>query len=99
MIFPKHEKYSYVNKTCSNLFHKLIEAGNKIASLKAKNKKSSRHNIDWEIDKEARTNKIYDVQGLTECEKRNYFGEKLAENTAKPKKLWQALKSLRLPNK
>ena len=28
-----------------------------------------------------------------------YFEEKLAENIAKPKKLWRALKSLGLPNK
>ena len=31
--------------------------------------------------------------------KKKYFKEKLAENIAKPKKLWQALKSLGLPNK
>ena len=31
--------------------------------------------------------------------KKQYLEEKLLENTAKPKELWQTLKSLGLPNK
>ena len=31
--------------------------------------------------------------------KKQYFEEKLSENIAKPKELWQTLKSLGLPNK
>ena len=52
-------------------------------------------NKDWEIYKEARN----DVQRLIKCKKKKYFEEKLAENIAKPKNLWQALKSLGLPYK
>ena len=57
--------------------------------------KSSRLSIDWEIHKEARN----DVHRLIKYKKKKYFEEKLAENIAKPKKLWQALKALGLPNK
>ena len=57
--------------------------------------KSSRLHIDWEIYKQT----INDVQGLIKKKKKKYFEEKLTENTAKPKKLWQSLKSLELPNK
>ena len=57
--------------------------------------KSSRLSIDWEIHKEARN----DVHRLIKYKKKKYFEEKLAENIAKPKKLWQASKSLELPSK
>ena len=40
-----------------------------------------------------------DVQRLIKYKKKTYYEEKLAENIVKPKKLWQALKSLGLPNK
>ena len=45
--------------------------------------------------KEARN----DVQGTIKQKKKQYFEEKLSENAAKPKQLWQTLKSLGLPNK
>ena len=48
-----------------------------------------------EIYKEARN----DVQRLIKYKKKKHFEKKLAQNIAKPKKLWQALKSLVLPNK
>ena len=57
--------------------------------------KSSCFNIDWKIYKEARN----DVQRLIKYKKKKYCEENLAENIAKPKKVWQALKSLGLPNK
>ena len=57
--------------------------------------KSSRLNIDWEIYKEARN----EVQRTIKQKKKQYLEEKLSENIAKPKELWQILKSLGLPNK
>ena len=57
--------------------------------------KSSCLNIDWEIYKKTKN----DVQQLIKYKKKKYFEEKLAENIAKPKKLWQASKSLELPSK
>ena len=57
--------------------------------------KSSRLNIDWEIYKEARN----DIQRTIKEKKKQYLEEKLSENIAKPKELWQTLKSLGLPNK
>ena len=57
--------------------------------------KSSCLNIDWEIYKETNN----DVQRLIKYKKKKYFEEKLTVNIAKPKNLWQALKSLGLPNK
>ena len=40
-----------------------------------------------------------DVQRKIKKERKRYFEEKLSENIAKPKELWQTLKSLGLPNK
>ena len=57
--------------------------------------KSSCLNIDWEIYKKTKN----DVQRLIKYKKKKYFEEKLTVNIAKPKNLWQALKSLGLPNK
>ena len=57
--------------------------------------KSSCLNIDKEISKETRN----DFQGLIKFKKEKYFEEKLTENIVKPKKLWEALKSLGLPDK
>ena len=45
-------------------------------------------NIDWEIYKEARN----DVQKRIKQKKKTYFEEKLSENIAKPKEIWQTLK-------
>ena len=60
-----------------------------------KNFESSCLNIDWEISKETRN----DVQRLIKFKKEKYFEEKLTENIVKTKKLWEALKSLGLPDK
>ena len=57
--------------------------------------KSSRLNTDWEIYKEARN----DIQRTIKQKKKQYLEEKLSENMAKPKQLYQTLKSLGLPNK
>ena len=58
-----------------------------------KKSKSSPLNIDWKIYKEARN----DVQRKIKQKKKQYCEEKLSENIAKPKELWQTLKSLGLP--
>ena len=47
--------------------------------------KSSCLNIYWEIYKEARN----DFQRTIKQKKKQYFEEKLSENVAKPKELWQ----------
>ena len=60
-----------------------------------KNFKSSCLSIDWEMSEETRN----DFQGLIKFKKEKYFEEKLTENIVKPKKLWEALKSLGLPDK
>ena len=60
-----------------------------------KKSKSSRLNINCEIYQKTRN----DFQRLIKYKKKKYFEENLAENIAKPKKLWQALKSIGLPNK
>ena len=57
--------------------------------------KSCRLNIDWEIYKEARN----EVQRTIKQKKKQYLEEKLSENIAKTKELWQTLKQLGLPNK
>ena len=49
--------------------------------------KSSRLNIDWEIYKEAKN----DVQRTIKQKKKQYLEEKLTENIAKTKELWQTL--------
>ena len=52
--------------------------------------KSSHLNIDWEIYKKARN----EVQRTIKQKKIQYLEEKLSENIAKQKELWQTLKQL-----
>ena len=49
--------------------------------------KPSRLNIDWEIYKKARN----EVQKTIKQKKKQYLEEKLSENIAKPRELWQTL--------
>ena len=108
VIFPNYEKYHNINKTFNDFFRKLIEVVNNTSNewfdrriaekLSIRDKlfkkfKSSRLNIDWEIYKEARN----DVQRTIKQKKKQYLEEKLSENIAKPKGLWQTLKPLGLP--
>ena len=51
--------------------------------------------MDWEIYKEARN----DIQRTIKRKKKQYLEEKLSENIAKAKELWQTLKSLGLLKK
>ena len=57
--------------------------------------KSNHLNTYLEICKEARN----DVQRTIKQKKKQYFEDKLSENIAKLKEIWQTLKSLELPNK
>ena len=57
--------------------------------------KSNHLNTYLEIYKEARN----DVQRTIKQKKKQYFEDKLSENIAKLKEIWQTLKSLELPNK
>ena len=57
--------------------------------------KSGHLNIDWEIYKKARN----EVQRTIKQKKIQYLEEKLSEDIAKQKELWQTLKQLGLPNK
>ena len=84
-----------IKSTSSEWFGREIAEKLNLRDKLFKKFKSSRLNRDWEIYKEARN----DVQQLIKYKKKKYFEEKLAENIAKPKKLWEALKSLGLPNK
>ena len=56
--------------------------------------KSSSLNIDREIYKGARN----EDQRTIKQKKKQYLEEKLSENIAEPKQLWQTVKSLGLPN-
>ena len=84
-----------IKSTSSEWFGREIAEKLNLRDKLFKKFKSSRLNRDWEIYKEARN----DVQQLIKYKKKKYFEEKLAENIAKPKKLWQASKSLELPSK
>ena len=84
-----------IKNTSSKWFDREITEKLSLSDKLFKKFKSSRLNIDWEIYKDARN----DVQRLIKYKKKKYFKEKLAENIAKPKKIWQALKSLGFPNK
>ena len=51
------------------------------------------------IDKELRKKFKYDALKLIASKNKNFFEEKLPETIAKPKELWESLKSLGMPNK
>ena len=84
-----------IKNTNSEWFDREIAGKLSLRDKLLKKFKSSRLNTDSEIYRETRN----DVQRLIKYKKKKYFEEKLAENIAKPKKLWQALKSLGLPDK
>ena len=51
------------------------------------------------IDKELHKKFKYDALKLIASKNKNFFEEKLPETIAKPKELWESLKSLGMPNK
>ena len=81
-----------IKNTNSEWFDRKIAEQLSIRDKLFKKFKSNRLNIDWEIYKEARN----EVQKTIKQKKKRYYEEKLSENTAKPKELWQLLKSLGL---
>ena len=88
-------KTAGIKNTSNEWFDREIAEKLSIRDKLFKKFKSSRLNIDWEIYKEARS----DVQRTIKRKKKQYFEEKLSENIAKPKQLWQTLKSLGLRKK
>ena len=88
-------KTARIKNTSNEWFDREIAEKSSIRDNLFKKFKSSRLNIDWEIYKEARN----DVQRTIKQKKKQYLEEKLSENMAKPKQLYQTLKSLGLPNK
>ena len=88
-------KTARIKNTSNEWFDREIAEKLSIRDKLFKKFKSSRLNIDWEIYKEARN----EVQKTIKQKKKQYLEEKLSENIAKPKELWQTLKSLGLPNK
>ena len=88
-------KTAGIKNTSNEWFDREIAEKLSIRDKLFKKFKSSRLNIDWEIYKEARN----DIQRTIKEKKKQYLEEKLSENIAKPKELWQTLKQLGLPNK
>ena len=100
VTFPNYVRYhtlktARIKNTNSEWFDREIAEKLSIRDKLFKKFRSSRLNIDWKIYKEARN----DVQRIIKQKKKRYFEEKFSENIAKPKELWQTLKSLGLPNK
>ena len=86
---------NWIKNTSNEWFDREIAEKLSIRDKLFKKLKSSRLNIDWEICKEARN----EVQRTIKQKKKQYREEELSDDTAKPKELWQTLKSLGPPNK
>ena len=85
-------KIARIKSTSSEWFYREFAEKISIRDKILKNFKSSRLIIDWEGARN-------DVQRTIKQKKKQYFEEKLLENIANPKELWQTLKLLELPNK
>ena len=88
-------KTARIKNTSNEWFDREIAEQLSIRDKLLKKYKSNHLIIDWETYKEARD----EVQRTIKHKKKQYLEEKLSENIAKPKELWQTLKSLGLPNK
>ena len=88
-------KTARIKNTSNEWFDREIAEQLSIRDKLLKKYKSNHLIIDWETYKEARD----EVQRTIKQKKKQYLEEKLSENIAKPKELWQTLKSLGLPNK
>ena len=77
-----------IKNTSTEWFDREIAEKLSIRDKLLKKLNPSRLNIEWEIYKEA-TN---DVQKTIKQKKKTYFEEKLSENLAKPKEIWETLK-------
>ena len=82
-------KTAKIKKTSNEWFDRKIAEKLSIRDKLFRKSKSSCLNIDWEIYKEARN----EAQRTIKEKKKLYFEEKLLENLAKPKELWQTLRS------
>ena len=80
-------KTTRIKNTSNEWFNMEIAKKSSIGDKLFKKFKSSRLNIDWEIYKEAKN----DVQRTIKQKKKQYLEEKLTENIAKTKELWQTL--------
>ena len=81
-------KTARIKDTSNEWFDREIAEKLSIREKLLKKLNPSRLSIDWEIYKEARN----DVQKTIKQKKKTYFEEKLSENIAKPKEIWQTLK-------
>ena len=81
-------KTARIKDTSNEWFDREIAEKLSIREKILKKLNPSRLSIDWEIYKEARN----DVQKTIKQKKKTYFEEKLSENIAKPKEIWQTLK-------
>ena len=81
-------KTARIKYTSNEWFDREIAEKLSIREKLLKKLNPSRLSIDWEIYKEARN----DVQKTIKQKKKTYFEEKLSENIAKPKEIWQTLK-------
>ena len=81
-------KTARIKDTSNEWFDREIAEKLSIREKLLKKLNPSRLSIDWEIYKEARN----DVQKTIKQKRKTYFEEKLSENIAKPKEIWQTLK-------
>ena len=81
-------KTARIKDTSNEWFDREIAEKLSIREKLLKKLNPSRLSIDWEIYKEARN----DVQKTIKQKKKTYFEEKLSENIAKPKEIWETLK-------
>ena len=81
-------KTARIKDTSNEWFDREIAEKLSIREELLKKLNPSRLSIDWEIYKEARN----DVQKTIKQKRKTYFEEKLSENIAKPKEIWQTLK-------
>ena len=81
-------KTARIKDTSNEWFDREIAEKLSIREKLLKKLNPSRLSIDWEIYKEARN----DVQKTIKQKKKTYFEDKLSENIAKPKEIWQTLK-------
>ena len=82
-------KTAKIKKPSNEWFDRKIAEKLSIRDKLFRKSKSSCLNIDWEIDEEARI----EAHRTIKEKKKLYFEEKLLENLAKPKEIWQTLRS------
>ena len=109
--FSKYKNFDNVNDAYSNVIQKLMEVIDKVAPVK--NKRIKRNSQEWldrdklfkkykktrlHVDKEIYKRARHSAQNLIAKKKNEFFENKVKECIGRPKHLWKAIKSLRLPN-